>query len=79
MGFWPTEQTLRGWIATKWKPKVHFDLQLGSKGFFPIIFHHFDDKSRVEEGGPYFFNSNGLYLRNWMKSFSPEKEYLSLA
>ena len=26
MGLWPTEHTLRGWIAAKWKPKAHFDL-----------------------------------------------------
>ena len=45
MGFWPTEYALRGWIAAKWKPKAHFDLQLGSKGFFTIIFHHLEDKA----------------------------------
>ena len=73
MGFWPTRQALCGWITAKWKPKAHFDLQLGSKGFFTIIFHHIDDKSRVEEGGPYFFNATSLYLCNWMERFSPEK------
>ena len=79
MGFWPTEQALHDWIATKWKSKAHFDLQLGSKGFFTIIFHHLEDKSRVKEGGPYFFKFAGLYLRNWTKRFSPEKEDFSWA
>ena len=74
MGFWPIEQSLRGWIATKWKPKSHFDLQLGSKGFFTIIFHHLEDKTKVEEGGPYFFNSARLYLKNYTKKFFLEKE-----
>ena len=63
IGFWPTKQALCRWITTKWKPKAHFDLQLGSKGFFTIIFHHLDDKSKVE-GDPYFFNATGLYLWN---------------
>ena len=70
---------LQGWIAAKWKPKAHFDLQLGSKGFLTIIFHHMEDKARVEEGGLYFFNSVGLYLRNWVECFCPEKEDFSWA
>ena len=64
IGIWPTEQALRGWIQNKWKPKAHYDLQLGSKGFFTIFFHHLDDKEKVEDGGPYFFNSTEIYLRN---------------
>ena len=79
MGFWPTQQALHGWIAAKWKPKAHFDLQLGYKGFVTIIFHHLDDKSKVEEGGPYFFNAVGLYLRNWTERFNLEKEDFSWA
>ena len=79
MGFWPTEQALRGWIVAKWKLKSHFDLQLSLKGVFTITFHYLDDKSKVEEGGPYFFNAAGLYLRNWMEKFIPKKEDLSWA
>ena len=68
------EQALRGWIAAKWKPKGHFDLQLASKGFFTIIFHHLEDKAQVEEGGPYLFSYVGMYLWNWVELFFPEKE-----
>ena len=64
MGFWPTEYELRSWITEKWKPKAHYDLQLGSKGFFTIIFHHLEDKAKVEDAGPDFFNATGMYLRN---------------
>ena len=60
IGLCPTQQSFRGWIATKWKPKVHFHLQLGSNTFFTFIFHHLDDKSNVEDKGPYFFNVVGL-------------------
>ena len=77
--FWPIEEALQGWIGVKWKPKAHFDMQLGSKGFFTIIFHHLDDKSKVEERGPYFFNGAGLYKRNWVEWFRLEKEEFSLA
>lgn len=74
LGFWPTEKALHGWIASKWKPKGQVTLQLGPKGFFIAIFNCLEDKTRVFEGGPYFFNSAGLYLRDWKVRFNPDKE-----
>lgn len=64
IGFWPTEKALYGWIAAKWKPKGHVTLQLGPKGFFTGIFLCLEDKYRIMDEGPYFFNSAGLYLRD---------------
>jgi hypothetical protein len=50
------------------------DLKLGSKGFFMTIFNLTEDRERVFQNGPYFFNSTGLYVRIWKENFSPEKE-----
>jgi hypothetical protein len=47
---------------------------LGSKGFFTIIFHNLEDRNRIFDGGPYFYNTAGLFLRFWTEKFSPEKE-----
>ena len=77
MGIWPTERSLLHWISTKWKPKAHFDIQLGSKGFFTIIFTLLEDKDRVLEGGPYFFNFVDLFLRNWVECFNLDLENFS--
>lgn len=79
LGFWPTERALNGWIASKWKPKGQVTLQLGPKGFFTAIFNCIEDKTRIFEGGPYFFNSSGLYLTDWKPRFSPDKEDFSWA
>eukprot|EP00253_Pinus_taeda_P025482 PITA_25482 len=79
IGFWPTERALRGWIAAKWKPKGDVTLQLGAKGFFTTIFYCLEDKHRILGGGPYFFNSAGLYLRNWKPRFNPDNEDLAWA
>jgi len=79
LGFWPTEKALKGWIASKWKPKGQVTLQLGPKGFFTAIFHCVEDKSRVFKGGPCFFNSSGLYLTEWKPRFNPDKEDFSWA
>ena len=61
----------------KWNRKAHYDLQLRSKGFFTIIFHHLEDKARVEDRGPYIFNAVGMYLRSWVERFLLEKEDFS--
>ena len=74
IGFWPKEKALKGWIATKRKPKGHIDLKLGPKGFFTTIFNCIEDRNRVIDSGPYFFNANGLYLCDWIERFNPDKE-----
>jgi hypothetical protein len=74
LGLWPSERDLTKWIQFWWRPKGHYDLQLGSKGFFTIILHNLEDRNRIFDGGPYFFNSAGLFLRFWTEKFSPEKE-----
>jgi hypothetical protein len=43
------------------------------KGFFTIIFYSMEDKNRVFEGGPYFYNSTGLYLTFWQERFNLDK------
>jgi hypothetical protein len=53
LGLWPSEKDLVKWIQHWWNPKGHYDLQLGSKGFFTIILHNLE---------PYFYNSTGLFL-----------------
>ena len=65
IGIWPPERALVGWIEKYWKPKGGFDLRLGEKGFFTIIFYHVEDRNHIFEGGPYFFNSAGLFLTLW--------------
>ena len=55
VGVWPKEKDRVRWIQSTWKPKGHYDLQLGAKGFFTIIFFNQEDWDRVLEGGPYFF------------------------
>lgn len=38
-----------------------------------------EDKFRILSERPYFFNSAGLYLRNWTARFNPDKEDLTWA
>jgi hypothetical protein len=74
LSLWPLKRGLAHYIKSWWNPKGDYELQLSSKGFFTIIFYNLDDKDRVFEGGPYFYNSAGLYLCFWTERFYPEKE-----
>ena len=38
VGVWPKERDLVRWISSVWNSTGHYDLNLGSKGFFTIIF-----------------------------------------
>ena len=42
-----------------------------------IIFTLLEDRDRVMEGGPYFFNYVDLFLRNWVKRFNSDLEKLA--
>ena len=66
------EKALCWWINQKWKPKGDFELQMGSRSFFTVIFAHKEDRDRILEGGPYFYNFVGLYIMHWRPNFAPE-------
>lgn len=79
IGIWPMEKVLRSLISAKWHPKGHISLHLGAKGFFTAVFNCLEDRNRIIDGGPYFFNSAGLYLKAWVEIFNPDKEDLTCA
>ena len=74
IGFLPTEKSLQGWVAAKWKPKGHVTLQLRPKGLFTTVFNCKYDRNRILDGGSYFFNFAGLYLRDWIERFNLDRE-----
>jgi hypothetical protein len=47
---------------------------MSSRGFFIVIFYNLEDKDKIFEGGPYFYNSDNIYLCFWTNRFCPEKE-----
>jgi hypothetical protein len=62
MGLYPSEQDLIKQIKNWWKTKGHYNLQLGSRGFFTITLHNIEYKGQIFENMPYLFNSTSLYL-----------------
>jgi hypothetical protein len=45
LGLWPSEKDLVKWIQHLWRPKGHYGLQLGSKGFFTIILYNLEERN----------------------------------
>ena len=44
-----------------------------------FIFTLLEDRDYVMEGGPYFFNYVGLFLRSWVECFNPDLEKFAWA
>jgi len=78
MGLWPSKRDLMRWIKDWWNPKGYYEVKLSSKGFFKIILYSLEDKDRIFDNGPYFYNSTGIFLRFWMDRFIQEKEYFTM-
>ena len=74
IGLQPSEKALIWWINSTWKPKGHYDLHLGSKGFFTVSIISQEDRNRIIDDGPYFDYSAGLFLQRWKEKFCLEKE-----
>jgi hypothetical protein len=77
LGLWPTERDLSRWIKDWWNPKGDYEVQLSSKGFFTIILYNLEDKDRIFDNGPYFYNLAGLFLRFWTDKFNLDLEDFS--
>jgi hypothetical protein len=78
LGIWPLKHELIKWIQQWWKPKGHYDLQLGTKGFFTIILHNLEDRNRIFDRGPYFFNSTGLFFPSGWRSSALKQRILRM-
>jgi hypothetical protein len=73
IGIWPTKRALLNWMQKNGNPKPILTSNWAQKDSSPSS-SWLDDRDKILEGGPYFFNSTGLYLRNWTKRFNPDKE-----
>lgn len=51
-------------------------MKLGSHGFFIVIFN-IEDKDNVLQGGAYFMNFVGLFIKPSIPKFNSEKEDFS--
>ena len=63
---WPIKKDLIWWINTKWKPLGNYDIKVGAKGFFNIIFTSMEDNNTIFNNGFHLFNFVGLDIKFWV-------------
>ena len=47
---------------------------LGENSYFMVIFLNMEDRDKGFEGGPYFYNRIGLFIRPWHAIFNSTEE-----
>jgi hypothetical protein len=62
LGLWPSKRDIMRWIKDWLNPKGDYEMQHSSKGIFTIILYNLEDKDRIFDNGPYFFNSTNIFL-----------------
>ena len=50
------------------------EILLAANNYFMVIFSNMTDKNKVFEGGPYFFNKVGLFIKLWHIEFNSAEE-----
>ena len=50
------------------------EILLAASNYFMVIFSNMTNRNKVFEGGPYFFNRVGLFIKPWHIGFNFAKE-----
>lgn len=65
---------LESWMRSTWQVEGDFDILVAGNGFFLVDFSCISDRNRVFEGGPYFFNQVGLFIKPWHGGFNAAED-----
>jgi len=73
MGLWPSVRTKNDWIQQNWKPQLKNSVTcyVVGRGFFIFEFITKEDRDLIFRSGPYFMDTQGLYLSRWTPDFDP--------
>ena len=65
---------LDSWARQVWNPEGEMEILLAANNYFMVIFSSMEDRNKAFEGGPYFFNQVGLFIKPWHMSFNSAEE-----
>ena len=65
---------LDSWVRRVWNPEGNMEIVLAANNYFLVIFSCMSDRNRAFEGGPYFFNQVGLFIKPWHMGFNSAEE-----
>ena len=67
-------QFLEVWARRTWELEGEMEIMLLANNYFMVTFNCIADRNRVFEGGPYFHNKVGLFIKPWHAGFNPAGE-----
>ncbi|XP_059066210.1 uncharacterized protein LOC131857552 [Cryptomeria japonica] len=67
-------QFLELWAQRTWEPVGEMEIMLLANNYFMVTFNCIADRNKVFEGGPYFHNKVGLFIKPWHAGFNPAEE-----
>ncbi|XP_059076969.1 uncharacterized protein LOC131876167 [Cryptomeria japonica] len=67
-------QFLELWAQRTWEPVGEMEIMLLANNYFMVTFNCIADRNKVFEGGPYFHNNVGLFIKPWHAGFNPAEE-----
>ena len=60
-----------------WNPEAHMEILLAANNYFMVIFSSMSDRNKAFEGGLYFFNQVGPFIKPWHMGFNLAEEIAS--
>ena len=67
-------QFVEVWTQRTWEPEGEMEIMLLANNYFMVTFNCIANHNQVFEGGPYFYNKVGLFIKPWHARFNPAKE-----
>ena len=65
---------LEAWIRHSWQGEGDFDIMLAGNSYFMVNFSCMLDQNHVFEGGPYFYDRVGLFIKPWYAGFNSTED-----
>jgi hypothetical protein len=65
---------LDSWARRVWNPEGDMEILIAGNNYFLVIFSCMSDRNKAFEGGPYFFNQVGLFIKPWHTGFNSAEE-----
>ena len=65
LGIWISLSALEAWICRSWQVEGDMEIMLAWNSYFFVVFSCMSDHDHVFEGGPYFYNHVGLFVKPW--------------
>lgn len=65
---------LESWARQTWNLEGEMEVMLAANNYFTVALNCLADQNKAFEGGPYFYNQVGLFIKPWRVGFNLAEE-----